>query len=80
MSTTVEKRPCKACGMPIEIHHGPNGKPLPLQRIRTFYALDDALHGGAVRRLELAPGVEAGFVSHFETCPSAKQFSRRGQR
>ena len=76
MSEPVERRPCKACGMPIEIHLGPNGKPIPLQRIRSFYALADPLHGGTISRLELAPGIEAGFVSHFETCPSANQFSK----
>lgn len=80
MSEPIERRPCKACGMPIEIWEGPNGKPLPLQRIRSFYALDDQAHGGSIRKLAFAPSVSAGFVSHFETCPSASQFSRKEKR
>lgn len=78
MGYTPESRPCKACGMPIEFREGPNGKMIPLQRVKSIYFLRDPLYGGA---LEHATGatfgtVEAIYVSHFETCPSASDFHR----
>lgn len=69
----VQVRPCKRCGMRIEFHVGPNGKPIPLQRIRTLYWVRD---GRAVKHD--AAG-EPFYVSHFETCPNAGEFSRKGQ-
>lgn len=77
--TEPTKRPCRACGMPLEFATGPEGKMMPLQRIRSFYVRADPLHGGELRKLEMPSDAEAGFVSHFETCPNADVFSRRNR-
>lgn len=67
-------RPCRACGMPIRFVEGPNGKRIPAQRIRTVYVLGGGLFDQP--RLEVSD-VGESYVSHFETCPSANQFSQR---
>lgn len=66
--------------MSIEFRHGPDSKLIPLQKVRTVYALQDELHGGRVVKVASPPEVEAYYVSHFETCPNAGEFSRKGKR
>ena len=69
-----DTRACRKCGMKIEFRVGPNGKILPLQRVRSVYVLDQ---GGQVDNANAAhAGAEAIYVSHFETCPNASDFSR----
>lgn len=70
-----EKRPCRRCGLPIELRLGPNGRVIPLSRVRTVYLLagEELVKLGDERA---APPVT--YVSHFETCPYAREFSRRG--
>lgn len=75
-----EARPCKACGMPIEFRNGPDGRLVPMQRVRTVYAALLPLHGGHVEKWERPAEVEGLFVSHFETCPSASSFSKKSTR
>ncbi len=65
----VLKRPCRACNAPIEFHTGPNGKAIPLQRVRTLYFVDAT---GTVRA-EKADGV---LISHWETCSDPARFKR----
>lgn len=72
-----DSRPCKACGMAIEFRHGPDSKLIPLQKVRTVYALDDELHGGRVRKIATEPSVEAYYVSHWETCSNVSEIKRR---
>lgn len=59
--------------MAIELIMGPNGKKIPAQRIRTIYRRTNELF--EANTLEV---VEVGesYVSHFETCPNANEFSR----
>lgn len=66
---------CRGCGMTIEFIKNPNGngKWLPLQRVRSAYVLEESGH----RKVTLAPTTKAIFVSHFETCPSADEFTRK---
>ena len=76
------KRPCKGCGMTIEFLVGPNGKVIPVQRIRTVYSPN--AEGALVNVSKLWEGsiiVRAGayYVSHFETCPRAPEFSGRNR-
>ena len=66
-----EARPCRACGMKIEMRDGPNGKVIPLQRVRTVYVAND---DGSVTKASVAG--DAIYVSHFETCPKASSFSK----
>ena len=68
-----EPRPCRACGMKIQFEMGPNDRPIPLQRVRTVYIFDD---GPGVRKLTVDDDL-ALYVSHFETCPKAAEFSRK---
>lgn len=67
---------CRGCGMTIEFMKNPNGngKWLPLQRVRSAYVLEGA---GEIRKVTLAPTTKAIFVSHFETCSKADDFTRR---
>ena len=73
-----DARPCKACGMPIEFRPGPEGRLLPLQRVRSVYVLNDPLHGGQISNATavVSGNAEGVFVSHFETCPNASVFSK----
>lgn len=70
----VEERPCRRCKMKIVVLMGPNGNPIPLQRIRTVYVV----RNDRVEKLDTKPELDAPmYVSHFETCPNANEFSRR---
>jgi hypothetical protein len=62
----------------IEIHVGPNGRNLPLQRVTMLYAKNDPLSGGNLVELKSGPSIEAVFVSHFETCPSRPENRAKG--
>lgn len=64
MTRPVVKRPCKACGFPLVIADGPNGKAIPLDARAPTYEVKD---GVATRSTAL--------VSHFSTCPEASRFS-----
>lgn len=66
------ERPCRRCGMPIRFIEGPNGKSIPAQRVRVVYVLAGSLF--AERKLE-ARELGETYVSHFETCPHASEFS-----
>jgi len=70
----AELRPCKRCGMKITfIRNAETGGNIPAQPIRTAYALDA---DGELNKGDLPRG-SALFVSHFETCPNAKEFRRK---
>lgn len=78
----MSERPCKACGMKIEMIEGPNGKHIPAQRIRTVYQRIDLDHSSHLRKADIAqaqgdPYPPVLYVSHFETCPHADSFSRK---
>lgn len=80
----MAERPCKLCGMKIEFIVGPNGVHIPLQKIRTvYYVTDEGEEEAQAHKLDLRDdpnGVygERYWVSHFETCPNASSFSRKG--
>jgi len=63
--------------MTIEFHIGPNGKAIPLQKVRTVYTVSAGPNEVEKALVSLAglPSTQA-FVSHFETCPKAGEFSR----
>lgn len=69
-----DPRPCKLCGRPIIFRPGPSGSSIPLQRIRTVYAM--RADRREARKLETPAALEL-YVSHFETCPHASRFTRR---
>jgi hypothetical protein len=72
-----ETRPCKACGMKITGIIGPNGNVIPAQRIKTLYRLDREGNALTLRKIDTIAGDKLeGYVSHFETCPNAADFSR----
>lgn len=64
-------RPCKRCGIKIEFLEGPNGRAIPVQRVRQVYLESAEKRGPAVIPVSARfPGaVGPYFVSHFETCP-----------
>lgn len=68
---------CRTCRARIEFHASPvSGKPTPFVRVRTLYRLEES---GALRKVERPPGARPLLVSHFETCPDARQFSERSR-
>lgn len=84
-------RPCRMCGMSITMIEGPNpGKIIPGQAIRTVYVRDGdklrkvdllrLLQEEAERQGEAPPESVEIFVSHFETCPNASEFSGGSSR
>jgi hypothetical protein len=74
-------RPCDECGCPIEFIEGPNGKHIPVQKVRTAYVLGA---DGKLQRWTVIdpadPGLSANqfYVSHYETCSNPGRFSRHG--
>jgi len=64
--------------MPIRFVTGPAGKPIPAQRIRTVYVIDAEGNLAKAKR-DPAEGAQL-YVSHFETCPRAADFSRTRKR
>lgn len=71
-----DARKCKGCGMPIEFRIGPAGRLIPLQRVRSVYAVLLPLHGGGVELWTTPAEAEGIFVSHWETCPNAAEIKR----
>lgn len=66
-------RPCKRCGVALRFVKSLSGSTLPLQRVRNVYVVDADLTGE-----ELANPIVVDkpiYVSHFETCPHANEFS-----
>ena len=66
-------RPCRECGMTIEFAKGANGRPIPLQRVRSTYWIDS---DGIAQRVA-SEGGGAVFVSHWETCYRAAAIKAR---
>lgn len=64
---------CQRCLQKIEFLTGPSGRVIPVQRVRTVYVE----RGGA---LEKATPEGVVYVSHFEACPYAGEFSRGGRK
>ena len=62
--------------MKIRFVEGPNGRQIPLQKVRNVYVV----HGDKAQAMEPDMAEGSGkpqrFVSHFETCPNASAFSR----
>lgn len=68
------KRPCKACGRKLHfVKSGETGKLIPLDLEAQVYFVTDDKDGTQVALKQA--GV---FVSHFQTCPKASEFSGRG--
>lgn len=63
--------------MPIDFLKGQNGRLVPVQKIRTVYAFMP-ISGSSERILSAIPKADdvTYYVSHFETCPKASEFSR----
>lgn len=84
------ERPCARCKMNLIFLEGKSGpeRPMPAQKVRAVYVRDgDRVRKVTVTRLEREDGTvmeNAGglelVVNHYETCPHASAFSRRGQR
>ena len=71
-------RVCEACGARFEFVKGPNGKQIPVQKVRVVYALS----AGETELTKFLPkkdqlNVPKFYVSHYETCSDPERFSRR---
>lgn len=69
MGEPIERK-CKACGAKLVFAEGPNGNPIPLQKVRTVYAVADG-------KATVSASGEL-YISHFTTCSDPKRFSRAG--
>ena len=75
----MAKRPCRRCGMEIEfIGNEATGNMIPAQKIRTVYRGVIQPDGSWMLKKEELEEAQAFYVSHFETCPHASDFSSRG--
>jgi hypothetical protein len=63
--------------MTIEMIVGPNGKAIPAQKIRTVYALVEEDGKRRLSKIEFEGDPRPTYVSHYETCPYASEFSKR---
>ncbi len=78
----AEEQTCKGCGAAIDfIRNSATGNVMPVQKVRTLYALQPTLipAAGELQKIEGLPGPFV-YVSHFETCPKANEFSRGERR
>ncbi len=75
---------CRTCGAPITWATSPNGRALPLTKVRTLYELDKLDEGATgtrdlrARKVALPESLfiqTDRYVSHFETCPQAADWS-----
>ena len=75
------KQACEKCGCPMEFIMGPNGKAIPVQKVRTAYISaphdETVLEKGIVTNT-LGEKYKIFYVSHFETCSDPGRFSRHG--
>ncbi len=76
IDVSEETRPCKRCGLPITFIRGPSGKVIPAQRVRRVFFLGIDLAGTPELSTTAFSGARETFVSHFETCPFANEFSK----
>lgn len=67
----MNDRPCRACGVQLTFKKGPAGKVIPLHEMKNAYFINSAGRAVPVPR---PPGGSV-YVSHFETCPKASEFS-----
>lgn len=65
-----EVRRCKKCSVMIKFVKGKNGKMIPLDTQAVTYIIRKDL-----LNQEFADVAEGAFVSHFNTCPNANDFS-----
>jgi len=73
--------------MQIAMIVGPAGNSIPAQKIRTVYVLHDEPDGATLTKLPksecnsiVGAHVQDFYVSHFETCPHASDFSHGASR
>lgn len=63
--------------MPISfIRSDASGRMIPMQKVRSVYAIGPDLAGETVATKRT--GIGECWVSHFETCPNATELSRKG--
>lgn len=75
-----QPKPCRGCGAKMVMMDSALTKArLPAQRVRSVYiAVTDLLGNVELQKVELPNGEL--YISHFETCPNADDFSRKGKR
>ena len=76
---------CKACGAPIVWIKLASGKNMPCDPESIEYEEDPTgpmilvvKDGRVIHARESADSKQYGYISHYATCPAAKQFRRRG--
>lgn len=71
----MAEKACGGCGMMIEMLKGPSGRWIPAQRVKKFYIRhEDSLIE------EYPEQTYKRYVSHFETCPNADDFSGKARK
>ena len=77
MTQMPEPRPCKKCGAHITFLRNTEGKIIPAQKVSQLYVKSsDLLNESRLERADLPGGQTEVWISHFQTCPSAADFSK----
>jgi len=66
----VHRKSCEACGVPLMLVVGPNGKQIPLDTKAPVYELHTSREGVRCRR------AAGAYVTHYATCTDPGRFSR----
>lgn len=73
----VMRERCTGCGAQIEfVRNEKTGNVIPAQMVRSVYVLVKPLVGDDELQKLDRPKAERLYVSHFETCPVASDFSK----
>lgn len=76
------ERACRRCGVKIKFITGPKGRLVPVQRVKQVYNLVEN-EGEEPKLIGIGAWLQESYprggmwVSHFETCPYATEFSGR---
>jgi hypothetical protein len=74
--TSIDSKLCDGCGAKFShIQNQRTANFIPAQQVLSVYVLEEDLLGvPQLRKIDLPKGTY--YVSHFETCPHANDFSR----
>lgn len=74
-----ESRPCRSCGATITmIRNAETGAMIPAQKVTLLFKRGETLLGEPeLQAYRPAKMTEEVWISHFQTCPNAAQFTRR---
>ena len=74
----IKKTNCKSCGADIFFLQNPkSGKFIPFDFGKTIIKHKGIVYADENGILKISEGNEAGYISHFATCPDADKFRKK---